>query len=157
MITLELLATLLAAFGQAEASAVGGDRTVELMVMTEVNADRSRMGDPVKFIVNHSVKLGDGTIVPVGTPGFGEIVSLKPSGMAMQRGALSIRFVRLSLNGRDIPLAGGLTSEGRGGKSDDALQVTFAPMYAPFARGHSAKFKAGELVVAHLAEPETPK
>ncbi len=124
---------------------------VELMVMTEVNADSARRGDPVKLRLNRAFTLVDGTIVPEGTPAIGEVLDLKKSGMSLSRGSLAIRVLRIALPGRDIPLTGELNATGRGGKSDDAIKVLFVPVYAVFAPGNSAKFKAGEIVIAHLA------
>lgn len=134
------------------APAVAADIGLELMVMTEVSTARAKAGDVVKLRLNRPVVI-DGVIrIPAGTPAFGEVVDTRKSGMAMKRGKLAIRLVRIAATGCDLPLEGDLTTEGRGGKSDDAVKVLLAPFYAPFAPGNSAKFKAGDIVTGRLTQ-----
>lgn len=123
---------------------------VELMVMTEVSTSRARAGDIVKLRVNRPVERDGIVIVQPGTAAFGEVVSVKGSGAAMKRGALAIRLTRLVIDGRSVPLAGEFDARGRGGKGDDVARILLAPIYAPFASGNAAKFKAGEIISGQL-------
>ena len=123
---------------------------VELMVTREVTAESAKPGQLVKLVLNKSVPIEGRPAIPSGTPAFGEVVAVDPSGLAMKRGSLAIRLTRMVIDGSDVPLLGELSTKGRGGKNDDAVKVMLAPIYAPFAHGNSAKFKAGEIVTGRL-------
>lgn len=126
---------------------------VELMVMTEVSTARARAGDLVKLRVHRPVEQDGVTLVPEGAAAFGEVLRVRPGGMAMKKGALAIRLTRVVVNGRDMPLDGILDTKGRGGKGDGVAKVILAPFYAPFAPGNSARFKAGEIITGRLIAP----
>ena len=61
-----------------------------------------------------------------------------------------MNITAISLGGQTIELGTEVQQQGRGGKSDDALKAMLAPMWVLFARGNSAKLKAGELFQAQV-------
>ena len=125
---------------------------IELMVVREVDSDRSRPGDPVKLRVNAPVVV-DGTIViPVGAEAHGEVTDITSSTGLLKRGRLAVDITSISVGDASIPLGTMLEQEARGGKSDDFLKIALAPMWLPFSRGNSAKLKAGELLSVQVDE-----
>jgi hypothetical protein len=125
---------------------------IELMIVREVDSDRSRPGDPVKLRVNAPVVI-DGTIViPVGAQAHGEVTDISSSSGLLKRGRLAVDITSISVGDASIPLGTMLEQEARGGESDDFLKIALAPMWLPFSRGNSAKLKAGELLSVQVDE-----
>jgi hypothetical protein len=125
---------------------------IELMVLREVDSDRAKPGDPVKLRVNSPVKVGEIVVVPVGAAAQGEVTASKKSGMALARGKLAVKLTSITLSGQAIALGTDLKQRAIGGKDDDFWKAILAPEWLLFARGNSAKLKAGELLTAEVAE-----
>jgi len=142
-----------AAHGSGSAIAPGTE--VELMVLAEVNTRISRPGAIVRLRLNKPVMVNDVILLPVGTPAFGKVEAAERSGVAGVRGTISVRMTHIEAPGGHIPLVDDLlVFRARGGKNDDAAKVLLAPIYAPFAPANSAKLKAGDLILARIAEPK---
>jgi len=125
---------------------------IELMVVREVNSDRARPGDPVKLRVNRPVTIDGVEVVPVGTAAQGEVTASKKSGMLLQRGKLAVKLNAITLDGRTILLGSDFKQSAKGGQADDVLKLVLVPEWLLFARGNSARLKAGELLTAEVAE-----
>lgn len=123
---------------------------IELMVLLEVDSDRSQPGDPVKLRVNSPVVVGETVVIPVGAAAQGEVTGTKKSGGMLRRGNISVDITAITLGDQTVPLDTSLEQKARGGESDDFLKVTLAPMWILFARGSSARLKAGELLTAEI-------
>lgn len=121
---------------------------LELMVLLEIDSDRARPGDPVKLRVNRPVKVGAVTVVPVGAAAQGEVVAAQSSGAMMRRGRLAVKITSVTLGGRAISLGAPTERRARAGGGEDLWRLAFTPAWLLFARGNSAKLKAGELLSA---------
>jgi hypothetical protein len=135
-----------------EILALPAGSAIELMIVREVDSDRARPGDPVKLRVNSPVRVGETVVVPVGAAAQGEVTASKKSGMALARGRLAVKLTSITLNGQAIALGTDLKQRATGGKGDDFWKVVLAPEWLLFARGNSAKLKAGELLTAEVAQ-----
>jgi hypothetical protein len=150
-----VLASQLGGTARAQESAIlalPAGSAIELMVVREVDSDRAKPGDPVKLRVNSPVKVGEIVVVPVGAAAQGEVTASKKSGMALARGNLAVKLTSITLNGHLITLGTDLKQRAIGGKADDFWKALLAPEWLLFARGNSAKLKAGELLTADVAE-----
>jgi hypothetical protein len=125
---------------------------IELMVLREVDSDRAKPGDPVRLRVNSPVTIDGTVVIPVGAAAQGEVTATRSSGGMLRRGNISVDITSITLGDHAIPLGTMLDQEARGGKSDDFLKLAMAPMWILFARGNSARLKAGELVSAQVVE-----
>ena len=125
---------------------------IELMIVREVDSDRSRPGDPVKLRVNAPVVIDATMVIPVGAEAHGEVTDISSSSGLLKRGRLAVDITSISLGDASIPLGTMLEQEARGGESDDFLKIALAPMWLPFSRGNSAKLKAGDLLSAQVDE-----
>jgi hypothetical protein len=125
---------------------------IELMVLREVDSDRAKPGDPVRLRVNSPVTVDGTVVVPVGAAAHGEVTAARSSGGMLRRGNISVDITSITLGNQAIPLGTMLDQAARGGKSDDFVKLAMAPMWILFARGNSARLKAGELVSAQVVE-----
>lgn len=124
---------------------------IELMVLREVDSDRAKPGDPVRLRVNKPVLVGGDVVIPVGAAAHGQVTATRSSSGMLRRGTISVDITSITLGDQAIPLGTMLDQEARGGKSDDFLKLAIAPMWILFARGNSARLKAGELLAAEVA------
>jgi hypothetical protein len=165
MLVAFVLAQVVADAPPIEEARLPAGTAIELMVLTEVSADRARAGDVVKLMLNKPIVRDGRTLVAAGAHAYGEVVSVGKSGPALKAGALQVRLRRLVVDGQNLPIDGSVEQKGHGGKSDDAVKVVLVPLYALFAPGNSGKLKAGDLVAAFLThaysygvrEPGLPK
>lgn len=123
---------------------------IELMVLVEIDSDRAQPGEPVKLRVNRPVRVGREVVVPVGTVAQGEVVSVTSSGAMMRRGRLAVKTTSLLLGDRTVALDAPSERRSRGGGGEDLWRLAFTPAWLLFARGNSAKLKAGELLSAEV-------
>lgn len=123
---------------------------IELMVLLEIDSDRAQAGDPVKLRVNRPVRVGRAVVVPVGTVAQGEVVSVTSSGALMRRGRLAVKTTSLTVGDRTIALDAPSERRSREGGGEDLWRLAFTPAWLLFARGNSAKLKAGELLSAEV-------
>jgi len=89
---------------------------------------------------------------PVGSAARGEVTASKKSGMLLQRGKLAVKLNAITLDGRTILLGSDFKQSAKGGQADDVLKLVLVPEWLLFARGNSARLKAGELLTAEVAE-----
>lgn len=118
------------------------------MVLLEIDSDRAAPGDPVKLRVNRPVKVGSAIVVPVGAAAQGEVVGTQSSGAMMRRGRLAVKVTSVTIGDRTVPLGAPTERRARGGGGEDLWRLAFTPAWLLFARGNSAKLKAGEVLSA---------
>lgn len=126
------------------------DTPVELMAPSEVRSDQAPPGTRFKLRVNKPVIVDGVTLVPVGTMGWGEVISASGSGGLGKSGALSAKLLHLDMNGGTIPMDGETSARGVGAGSA-GLAVVFSGVAGLFHRGNNAKIKAGEIITGFVA------
>lgn len=131
------------------------DTPIRLMVLNEVSTKDHEPGHKFKLRVDKPV-LVDGTeMIPVGTIAWGELLTAKKSGNVGKSGKLSARLLYVDLDGREIPIDGETTADGKSGKGETILGVLSVGVLGLFAKGNNAKLKAGEKITAFVAEDVT--
>lgn len=125
------------------------DTPVELMAPSEVRSDRAPPGTRFKLRVNKPVVVDGVTLIPVGTMGWGEVISASGSGGLGKSGLLSAKLLHIDLNGQPIPMEGETSAKGVGAGSA-GLAVVFSGVAGLFHRGNNAKIKAGEIITGFV-------
>jgi len=146
-------ATLLSAApdSRQEPILLARDTPVELMAPAEVSTASATVGQIFKLRVNRAIMVGDRTIVPVGTPAFGQIVTAVDSGGLGKSGRMTAKLLRIQLGAVDIPLEGEMSAKGTGAGSA-GMAILFAGWAGFFHRGNNAKIKAGEILTGFIGE-----
>ena len=136
------------------------DTPVHLMVLNEVSTKDHDAGHRFRLRVDKPVVVAGRTLVPAGTPAWGELTEAQSSGNAGKSGKLSARLTHIELGGLAIPIEGGTTADGKSGKGETLLGVLAMGPLGLFAKGNNAKIKAGEKMTAFVAEdtelPDAP-
>ncbi len=112
-----------------------------------------KVGDRFDLELVDPLQVGSVTIIPSGTRGVGEIMSVRNKGMWGKSGHFDARLIYLQIGDRRIRLTG--TFDDKGTAGGWAAGLTTAFIFAPagfFMTGTSAKIAAGTVVKGQLDE-----
>ena len=112
-----------------------------------------RVGHRFHMETSEAVLVNGVTVIPVGTPAMGEVISVRNKGMWGKSGHLGARILYLTVNGRQIRLSGGFDDKGVAGGVGAALVsgLVFLPA-GFFMTGTSAVIPAGAVVKGFVDE-----
>lgn len=106
-------------------------------------------GDQFSITLEEPVKLPDGTVIPAGYRGKGEVTDAKKKGFMGQAGELSVRLTYLRVGDSRIRLRASKGGEGKGAMGATiALTVIFGPL-GLLKRGHDIEIKPGQTITAY--------
>lgn len=146
-----------------QAMIVGGTTAPVLRIGTEVPVRlRSelttknkalRVGQRFEVDTSEPVSLDGHVVIPVGTPGVGEVTSVRNKGMWGKSGHFDVRLLYLRVGDRQIRLSGTLDDKGvAGGWGAGAVSaIVFLPA-GFFMTGTSATMPAGTIIKGALDE-----
>ena len=157
------LQTAAPAVAAPQTMVVGGASTPMLRIGTEIpvklrteltTKNKSlRVGQRFEIETSEPVLLNGQLIIPVGTPGMGEVISVTNKGMWGKSGHFDIRLLYLRVGDRQIRLSGTLGDKGTAG-GVGAVAVS-AIVFLPagfFMTGTSARMPAGTIIKGSLNE-----
>ena len=122
------------------------------MVVKEVNSRTARPGDHFKLRVDEPVFINGSAVVPVGTTGWGEVISLERNGAVGKGGRLAARLLYLDTPTGRLPLRGDATNQGSGNGAGVVLAVVGFGIFGLLTGGDSARLKAGDLITAYAEQ-----
>lgn len=147
---------------QAPALAVGPAANNVLRTGTEIQlkmeepltteGKKLRVGQHFRLSVIEPVSVGGQVVIPVGSPAVGEITEVRNKGMWGKSGHLTASLLNVSVNGRQIRLAGTFDDKGVTGTAGVVAAVAFVPVVGFFTTGTSAKIAAGSQVKGFIGE-----
>ena len=112
-----------------------------------------KVGDRFDLELVDPLKLGSVTVIPSGTRGVGEIMSVRNKGMWGKSGHFDARLMHLRVGDRLIRLSGSFDDKGTaGGWGASAVSVLTLPVLGFFMTGTSAKVEAGAIIKGALDE-----
>ena len=162
-ITLVVVAAPISQLSAQQALIVSSTATPVLRIGTEVpvrlrtelttNHKALRVGQRFEVETSEPVSLDGHLVIPVGTPGVGEVSSVRNKGMWGKSGHFDIRLLYLRVGDRQIRLSGTLDDKGTaGGIGATAVSaIVFLPA-GFFMTGTSARMPAGTIVKGYLDE-----
>ena len=114
-----------------------------------LSSRHAEAGDRFTFTLARDVTLPDGTVLPAGYRGAGQIVDARGNGFLGRTGKLRIRLDYLKVGEAEIPLRG---VRGAKGGHRTGTQVVSALLFwpiTPFIRGKDTAFRQGTLLTAY--------
>ncbi|MEH6660533.1 MAG: hypothetical protein V7679_02695 [Parasphingorhabdus sp.] len=139
---------------------------VSLTLMEEITTKKKAAKVGQRFILEVSapIEVNGVTVVPAGTPAWGELVSVRNKGMWGKSGKLDAKLLYLRVNGRQIRLTGSFDDKGVTGTAGVVGAIALVPIAGFFMTGTSAVFPKGgavggfidedvELAIANKAPP----
>ncbi len=107
-------------------------------------------GDKFSITLDDQVKLADGTLIPAGYVGRGEVTGANKKGFMGRAGELNIRIDYLRIGDARVRLRTSKGSEGKGALGTTvALTLLFGPL-GLLKRGHDIEIKSGQTITAYV-------
>ncbi len=128
------------------------DTPVHLMVLNEVSTKEHEPGHRFKLRVNKPLMVDGLEAIPAGALAWGKLTDASKSGNAGKSGTLSAVLTHIEHDGMIIPIEGEASADGKSGKGETLLGVLAMGPLGLFAKGNNAKIKAGEKMVAFIAQ-----
>ena len=132
---------------------IGTEVPVRLRTELTTNHKALRVGQRFEVETSEPVSLNGHLVIPAGTPGVGEISSVRNKGMWGKSGHFDVRLLYLRVGERQIRLSGTLDDKGTAG-GVGAVAVS-AIVFLPagfFMTGTSARMPAGTIIKGYLDE-----
>jgi len=108
--------------------------------------------DPVAFILDEDLKVGDVVVAKAGSKAFGEVSNVKKSGMMGKAGELNVRLDYLKVGDSKIKLRGTKDKEGESGTTGAiVLTVLFGPI-GLIKHGKNIDIPQGAPLKAYVAD-----
>ena len=127
---------------------------VVLRMMEEITTKKkaARVGQRFLMEVAEPVVVNSVTVIPSGTPAWGEITNVRNKGMWGKSGKLDARVLYLRVNGRQIRLTGTFDDKGVTGTGGVVASVALVPLAGFFVTGTSAVLPKGGTVGGFIDE-----
>lgn len=127
---------------------------VVLRMMEEITTQKkaARVGQRFVMEVAEPVMVNNVTVVPSGTPAWGEITTVRNKGMWGKSGKLDARVLYLRIGGRQIRLTGTFDDKGVTGTGGVVASVLLVPVVGFFVTGTSAVLPKGGTVGGFIDE-----
>lgn len=127
---------------------------VQLRMMEEVTTKKkaAKVGQRFQMEVAAPVIVNSVTVIPSGTPAWGEITNVRNKGMWGKSGKLEARVLYLRVNGRQIRLTGNFDDKGVTGTAAVVGAIALIPVAGFFTTGTSAVLPKGGEVGAFIDE-----
>jgi hypothetical protein len=125
------------------------------MIMSEELTTKGkalRPGQRFQIATAAPISLNGQVVIPVGTPGVGEITTVRNKGMWGKSGNIDARVLYLRVGDRQIRLSGTLNDKGVTGTAGVVGAIALVPVAGFFMTGTSAVIPVGAPVKAFLDE-----
>jgi hypothetical protein len=142
----------------AVVAAPAGARLVHIPEGTEVSvrfdqtvsSATASEGDRFPITLNDDVKLADGTVIPEGYKGVGEVTVAEKRGMMGKAGQLNVRFDYIRIGDTKVRLRGSKGQEGQGAVGATVvLTVLFGPL-GLIKHGKDVVIQPGQTITAYV-------
>ena len=112
----------------------------------------ARVGQRINLEVSAPVEVNGVTVIPAGTPAWGELTGVRNKGMWGKSGKLDAQMLYLRVNGRQIRLTGAFDDKGVTGTGAVVGAVVLLPLAGFFMTGTSAVLPKGGAVNGFIDE-----
>ena len=125
---------------------------VALKFAQALNSKTAIEDDPIEFVLDKDLKIGDFVIAKAGAKALGTVTRAHKSGMIGKAGELNFRLEYLLVGGERVKLRGSKGKEGEGKVGTAvALTVIFGPV-GLLKHGKNVEIKEGTPLLAYVAE-----
>jgi len=101
---------------------------VKLKFAQEISSKTATEGDPVNFIVDEDIKVGNVVVIKAGTKAVGTVTNAKRAGMVGKGGELNVRLDHLKEGDTKVRLRG---TKGKEGDSKAGTAVALTVLFGP--------------------------
>jgi len=123
---------------------------VQLRLGERLSSATAAVGDTFEIVSDEAVKLPDGTVLPAGYSGKGEVTIAERSGMLGKSGQLGFRVNYLKVGSVRVHLRASKSGEGKSGVTNTVVvTVLFGPL-GLLVHGHSIVYQKGQPITAYV-------
>lgn len=126
--------------------------SLKLLQQVTTKKKAARVGQRVNLEVAAPVEVNGVTVIPAGSPAWGEITDVRNKGMWGKSGHLEMRALYARVNGRQIRLSGTIDDKGVTGTAGVVGAVALMPLAGFFLTGTSAELPLGATFPAFIDE-----
>jgi hypothetical protein len=128
---------------------------VALKFAQDISSKTAAEGDPVTFVLDSDIKVGEVVVAKAGCKAVGEVTKASKSGMMGKAGDLSIRLDYLKVGDQKVRLRGSKGKEGESGVTGTVvLTVLFGPI-GLIKHGKNVEIKQGTSFPAFVSDDIT--
>lgn len=128
---------------------------IKLQFNERLSSATNRQGDTFTISLIQPITLADGTVIPAGFRGRGEVTSAEKRGFMGRAGDLSVRLEYIRIGTTRVSVRANRTSEGQGALgSTVALTVLFGPL-GLLKRGKDIDIPRGQEITGYIDAPVT--
>ena len=110
----------------------------------------SAEGDKFSITTTSPLKLADGTVIPAGYHGRGEVSSVEKRGMMGKAGQLSVRLEYVMIGDTKVPLRASKSQEGKSNQTTTiVLSLLVTPLFL-LMHGKDATIPKGQAIVGYV-------
>jgi hypothetical protein len=123
---------------------------VTLKFAADLNSKTAHEGDPVEFLLDNDLKVGDTVVVPKGSHAVATVSTAKKAGMMGRPGDLSVQLQYLVAGGTHVRLRG---TKGKEGESKTGETVALTVIFGPIGlikHGKDVDIPAGTPLTAYI-------
>ena len=127
---------------------------VALSMMEQITTKKkaAKVGQRFMLEVSAPVEVNGVTVIPAGTPAWGELVGVRNKGMWGKSCKLDAKLLYLRVNGRQIRLTGSFDDKGVTGTAGVVGAIALVPIAGFFMTGTSAELPKGGVVSGFIDE-----
>lgn len=125
---------------------------VRILEELTTQGKKLRVGQRFNIEVSEAVMLNGQVVIPAGTPGVGEISSVRNKGMWGKSGNIEARLLYVRVGDRQIRISGAFNDKGVTGTAGVVGAVLLIPVAGFFMTGTSAVIASGSAVKGFLDE-----
>lgn len=128
---------------------------VKLKFAEALSSKTANEGDPVNFVLDEDLKVGNVVVAKSGSKALGEVTNAKKAGMLGKGGELNIRLNYLKAGDTRIRLRG---SKGREGESKQGTAIALTVLFGPVGlikHGKNIEVKEGTPLTGYV-DQDTP-
>jgi len=123
---------------------------VPLKFLAELSSKTANEGDPVEFVLDDDLKVGDSVVVAKGAHAVASVANAKKAGMMGKGGELSVQIEYLIAGNNHVRMRG---AKGREGDSKTGATVALTVLFGPIGlikHGKNVDIPAGTPFVAYV-------
>jgi hypothetical protein len=123
---------------------------VQLRLGERLSSATAAVGDTFEIVSDEEITLADGTILPAGYSGRGEVTIAEKNGMLGKSGELGIRVNYLKVGTVRVHLRANKSGEGKSGVTNTVVvTLLFGPL-GLLVHGHSIVYPKGQPITAYV-------
>ncbi len=123
---------------------------VKLKFAEAISSKTANLGDPVNFILDEDLKVGNVIVAKTGAKALGEVTNAKKAGMMGKGGELNVRLTYLKTESIRVRLRG---TKGKEGESKEGTSIALMVLFGPvgiFKHGKNIEVKDGTPLTVYV-------